>query len=553
MYDDTIQDLYKDIEKLRRRVEYLERLESDTVTGAISDGYLNFSGTGESGYGFRDNAGAMEVKDDGTAWYPIARTNRSSIALYVDGTAGSDSTGDGTIGAPFATPNKALSMLPQFITNTAIIYLAKATYSTSIDISSYMGNALVSFRPYDADAGKSMYCNSVAATAGEVSSTTIGSTTLDLADLSGGKVWITAGTGQGQVRSIDSNTTTTITVTSPWGTTPDTTSRFSCCAPVKISTSATYAITDTGKSFTMHGLWIVSTGTYAFYVSNYASANIYSCYIEPTGGGMQFANFAFVSIRYNCIELSASNKFAVLIGTSSNITAFGNVFTSASATGTNGFRLTYGSFLYAGLNTTTYPYNYISGMAVGVQLYSNSAATSLEFQTYSGCTTNYAGQTDFYGYIIQGAQVVSNTFHKTLVNSTATSVFRIASTNKSGSNDGGGWTCWVHALITHGNSSTTTASASKGITAQFCRAMLGAGTGVNSTVSEVTVTPSAATNAATRDIGAVTISLKETSEYNIDVQITADATGSSVDVLEATVMVQLIHYGFLTAPTMTQL
>jgi hypothetical protein len=83
--------------------------------------------------------------------------------------------------------------------------------------------------------------------------------------------------------------------------------------------------------------------------------------------------------------------------------------------------------------------------------------------------------------------------------------------------------------------------------------MLGAGTGVNSTVSEVTVTPSAATNAATRDIGAVTISLKETSEYDIDVQITADATGSSVDVLEATVMVQLIHYGFLTAPTMTQL
>jgi hypothetical protein len=30
-----------------------------------------YSGTGESGYGFRDTAGAMEVKDDGTHGIPL--------------------------------------------------------------------------------------------------------------------------------------------------------------------------------------------------------------------------------------------------------------------------------------------------------------------------------------------------------------------------------------------------------------------------------------------------------------------------------------------------
>lgn len=584
MRDDTIQDLYQNMEKLRRRIEALERTESV----AVLDGYLNFSGAGETGYGFRDNSGAMEVKNDGVAWYSIARSNIATISFYVDGAAGSDTTGDGTISAPYATIGKALAMLPVLITATVNIYVAISTYAENLDFSGYLGNVTISILPYDPIAGKAMFTSNTLATSGKVSGTTIGSSALDLADLSGGKVWITAGLGKGQVRDIDSNDATTITVTSAWGTTPDTTSRFSCCGPVKISTAATYAITSAGKSFRLFGLWVVAGGTYAVYAQQYANAALYSCYIEPTVNGIQFANFAFGTIQYNCIELIADSVYGVMIQASSNVTAFGNVITSVSATGTYGIRLTYGSYLYAGLNTTTYPYNYLSGLYIGILLSSGSTATALPSQTYSGCTTNYdmslltdkitAGhllltdsasmnetyRLDVDGYTrfqddvwisdqeYRGTYCTQAVFTKALTDNSATGVFSVTTTNETGDLDGGGWALRLHVLITDGSKSAGNV-ATKSLEAMVTRAMKYTGTGSCSSVSEVTETGSVSTDPTAVDIGTLTVSTSETSEYVTAINVLADHTGTQASNLRAIVLAELLWYAFNTRPTLTAL
>lgn len=135
----------------------------------------------------------------------------------------------------------------------------------------------------------------------------------------------------------------------------------------------------------------------------------------------------------------------------------------------------------------------------------------------------------------------------------ATGVFSITTTNETGDTDGGGYAVFVHALIGHGLSSTTTDAAAKSFSAQFCRVMVAAGTGVNSAVSEVVETASAATTGATRDIGAVTMTVVENSEYVQYVAFQVDGSGSDVTTLRVICDVYLVWYGFTTPPTLAAL
>jgi hypothetical protein len=156
------------------------------------------------------------------------------------------------------------------------------------------------------------------------------------------------------------------------------------------------------------------------------------------------------------------------------------------------------------------------------------------------------------GKVTQGTQTIGAFFTKQIVDATATSVFRIATTNEAGNTDGGGYSVWVHALIDHGCDNATANASTKSFTAQFCRIMLGAGTGVSSAVSAVVETAPAA-NGLVRTIGTVTMTVVETSEYNVDVQFNVDLTGSTPGTGTVHVWVQLVWAGFLTAPVMSQL
>lgn len=157
--------------------------------------------------------------------------------------------------------------------------------------------------------------------------------------------------------------------------------------------------------------------------------------------------------------------------------------------------------------------------------------------------------------VTPGRYLLERMFIKTgIVDNTATSIFRISTTDESGSNDAGGYACEVFALIGHAvTGSTATDTATKSFHAHFARAMEDTGTGVNSAVTEISETASAATTGATRDISTVTMTVTETSEFNQDIKFQIDLTGASVTTAQVVCVVRLIYYGFTTPPTMSQL
>jgi len=139
---------------------------------------------------------------------------------------------------------------------------------------------------------------------------------------------------------------------------------------------------------------------------------------------------------------------------------------------------------------------------------------------------------------------------KGLADNVATSVAKITTTNEAGDADAGAYAVRAHLLIGDTNALGTTGStAAKSMTIEFARAIENTGaTGVTSAVSEVVETASAATAAATRDIGAVTVTVSETSEYVVNIQVQADHTGALGSVLVCVMEIDLLWYGFLTAP-----
>jgi hypothetical protein len=156
--------------------------------------------------------------------------------------------------------------------------------------------------------------------------------------------------------------------------------------------------------------------------------------------------------------------------------------------------------------------------------------------------------------IIWTVNTIRRTFIKNVVDNVVTSVFRITTVNEAGSTDGGGFSIFVHALIGNAIINTGSNSAAKSFTAQFCAAQNAGGLKVISPVSEVVETASAATSSANRDIGTVTMSVLTTSNYLTDVQFLVDGTGSSSQAyLYVICEVELIWYGFLTPPVMSQL
>jgi len=154
----------------------------------------------------------------------------------------------------------------------------------------------------------------------------------------------------------------------------------------------------------------------------------------------------------------------------------------------------------------------------------------------------------------QGRYILEKLIVKTgLTDNVATSVFRIETTNETGSEDGGGYAVFVQGLIMHEVNSTSTNAATKSFTAHFSRAQKSDGTGVNSAVSEISETASAATSSLTRDLGTVTMTVTETSEYQNDVQLRIDVSGSGATTPSVVLEVRVIWYGYLTAPTITGL
>lgn len=137
---------------------------------------------------------------------------------------------------------------------------------------------------------------------------------------------------------------------------------------------------------------------------------------------------------------------------------------------------------------------------------------------------------------------------KQTVDGTATAVFTITTSDETGDADAGSYTCFVLANIDHAAATTTSYAAAKGFFASFTRVTEKTGTGLNTAVTEIYESASVATDAPTRDIGTVTMTVTETSEYVQTVEFSVDVTGTSATNPFVTCWVLLLWGGFTTAP-----
>lgn len=145
------------------------------------------------------------------------------------------------------------------------------------------------------------------------------------------------------------------------------------------------------------------------------------------------------------------------------------------------------------------------------------------------------------------------TIRKTgIADNSATGIFSVTTTNESGSNDGGAYTCRVYTTVTHLATATSTNAAVEYNDSVFQKVSKSDGTSATA-LGEITEAPSSATAGATRDIGAVTPALNAASNYQTDFRLTIDLTGTDPQTAEATCFIVLIWSGYSTAPVIAAL
>ncbi len=138
-----------------------------------------------------------------------------------------------------------------------------------------------------------------------------------------------------------------------------------------------------------------------------------------------------------------------------------------------------------------------------------------------------------------------------IVDNTATEFATIVTTNETGSADGGVYGVSVKGIAVHSGASNTD-NAVVQWEGRFARAMTAAGVGQNSAVVEVGETaPAESEGGTTKGILTVTMTVVETSEYEMSLRITIDLDGNAVTNATFVAMVELFYAGFLTAPVIT--
>lgn len=187
-----------------------------------------------------------------------------------------------------------------------------------------------------------------------------------------------------------------------------------------------------------------------------------------------------------------------------------------------------------------------SGDAVGLL---NTANTHSADQAFQGVTVN-ASTTEAAGE--QGRTVRRHVYVVRDSDNVATSVFSISTTDETGSYDGGNYAVFVRGVVSHSGRNSSGNSACKSFSATFCRIMTGAGAGVNSAVTEESESASAATDGGVRDVGAITMTVAEISEFRTDILFQTDVTGASPSVQYYDLIVEVVYGGFTNRPVIAE-
>jgi hypothetical protein len=172
----------------------------------------------------------------------------------------------------------------------------------------------------------------------------------------------------------------------------------------------------------------------------------------------------------------------------------------------------------------------------------------------NGGAVTAAGLTNI-GNHVQDTYSITRTFYKaSIADNTATSVFRVATVDEPGDNDGGGYALFVRVFVGHNISATASKSAVRTYIGTFGRTV-DANTydAANTAVTPVILTPTGTPDGDVVNIDGVTMSVSNTSAYQQDVQFTVDLSGSGTTTGVVVVEASLIWWGFLSAPVLSQL
>lgn len=123
----------------------LVKADDPTVHNPNTDQYLDYGGANQVAVGDVKDAVAKKHEHANKTELDTYSATTQSLEYWVDGTNGSDSN-DGSQEHPFATIDKAVSMIPQIVNHSVNIYVADGTYYDDVIIEGRHGTGNISIR-----------------------------------------------------------------------------------------------------------------------------------------------------------------------------------------------------------------------------------------------------------------------------------------------------------------------------------------------------------------------------------------------------------------------
>ena len=339
---------------------------------------------------------SIKLSNLGTAGATMKTTAASTI--YVD-TGGNDSN-PGTSGSPKLTVQGAIDHLlntSPYIAHACVIAVGSGTFQLTSTLSLAGLTIPGSLTIKGMDTSDNDLFTQGTAGAGAATTITLAAGTSWATNFwAGAEVWIHAGTGLGQRRTVISSTNAdpcVLTISSGatnWGTNPDNTSVYvvSGLAKIQDNNALNNAIEAYGKSnVTVHGLWFDAFESYAIYEEMCSSADLRMCLATTaTGRGFYLGNSGGFRVYYNYFDVST---YGFVSFYNAGGLVYYNVFERNGAAGTGtGNLIGYGSTI--AMSATTANKNIFIDWATGINATTAGFVGTGSSQVFTNCTADTA-------------------------------------------------------------------------------------------------------------------------------------------------------------------